>query len=294
MKIRNPKSEIRKARICGIPTGFWNKAQGCEERATLGHRLEMNPNPNGVVSFNAIWATQPRWGCFQFCLHPQGSSFLTTLGCVTQSLWDWRSPADKIQTTALNSARHASYVVQVLLLFPFLASAQSTTNDIPPLRPALPEIAPTLWEQHGFLIVMAGVVVIALTAAAIVWLLQPKPPVPVLIETQTRNELELLNAPDADGKTISRVSQVLKHYIAVAFELPPGEMTTVEFSRAVAGSEKVGRELATSVSEFLRQCDEQKFLPNTGVQASACSRALELVEQGEARRAELRQVAKPT
>jgi hypothetical protein len=90
------------------------------------------------------------------------------------------------------------------------------------------------------------------------------------------------------------MSQVLKHYFAVAFELPSDEMTTAEFSRVVGGSEKIGSELAANLSEFLRQCDEQKFSPVAGVQASACSRALELVDVGEHRRAALRHVAKPT
>ena len=182
----------------------------------------------------------------------------------------------------------------VMLLASACSSLAQSTNDVPPLLPALPEIPPTLWEQHGLLIVVLGVFALALISAAIWWLLQPKAPVPVPIEIQTRNELELLRYPTESGKIISQVSQVLKRYVAVAFELPAGEMTTSEFSRAVAGSEKVGGELAASVSEFLRQCDEQKFSPAVGVQASACSRAMELVEQGEARRAELRQVAKAT
>jgi hypothetical protein len=171
----------------------------------------------------------------------------------------------------------------LFLLLPTVASTQST-DDVPPLLPALTEIPPTLWDQHGALIVMLGIALVALLIAAVWWRLQPKPPVPLPIEIQTRNELELLRLPAEDGKTISRISQVLKHYFVVAFELPAGEMTTTEFNRAIAASEKAGDELAASVSEFLRLA---------GVQSSACSRSLELVEQGEARRAELRQVAQP-
>jgi hypothetical protein len=180
-----------------------------------------------------------------------------------------------------------------MLLLLSLASYGQSTNDVPPLLPALPEIQPTLWEQHGVLIVVLGIILIALLAATIWWLLQSKPPVPVPIEIQTRNELELLKLPTEDGKTISRISQVLKHYFAVAFELPPGEMTTTEFNRATSASEMVGHKLAADVSDFLRQCDERKFSRSAGVQASACSRAFELVEAGEMRRAELRQVAQP-
>jgi hypothetical protein len=163
-----------------------------------------------------------------------------------------------------------------------------STNDIPPLRPALPEIPPTLWEQHGGLIVVLGVLAVALVAAAIWWLLQPKPPVPVPIEIQTRQQLEHLKNQPADGKTLSLVSQVLKRYVAAAFELPPGEMTTTEFNGTARASDKVGSQLATKISAFLQQCDEQKFSPTVEIQTSACARALELFQAGEARRAELR------
>ena len=36
--------------LTGIPTGFSPSAQGCEERATLGHGSQMETNPNGVVA----------------------------------------------------------------------------------------------------------------------------------------------------------------------------------------------------------------------------------------------------
>jgi hypothetical protein len=32
-----------------IPKGFRNKAQGCEERATLGNQIQDGFNPNGVA-----------------------------------------------------------------------------------------------------------------------------------------------------------------------------------------------------------------------------------------------------
>ena len=168
--------------------------------------------------------------------------------------------------------------------------AQST-NDIPPLRPALAEMPPTVWDQYGVLIVVLSILGVGLLGTAIWWLLQPKPHVPVPIEIQTRHELEQLRKQTEDGKTISQVSQVLKRYIAVAFELPSGEMTTAELSRAAAGSQKVGNGLAARIGDFLRQCDEQKFSPAGEAQSSAGARALELFQAGEARRAELRQVA---
>jgi hypothetical protein len=180
----------------------------------------------------------------------------------------------------------------LLALLPGSSFSQSQ-DDVPPLLAPLKEIPATFWEQHCLLIVVLGSLGIVVVVATIWRWLQHKPTVPVPIEIQTRNELELLKLPAEDGKTVSRISQVLKHYFVVAFDIPSSEMTTTEFNRAFAASENAGSDLAASVSDFLRQCDERKFSPSAGVQASACSRALELLQQGEARRAELRQEAKP-
>jgi hypothetical protein len=185
------------------------------------------------------------------------------------------------------------FLVIGLLFVAGVVVAQSP-DDVPPLLPALPEIPPTLWEQHGLLIVVLGVLALALVGAAIWWLLQPKPSVPVPIEIQTRRELDALRQRTEDGRTLSEISRCLRRYFAVAFKLPPGELTTTEFCRLVAANEKVGGELATAVSEFLRGMDEKKFSPASSIgQNDAANRAIELFECGEKRRAELRPVAPP-
>jgi hypothetical protein len=50
-----PPKAARK--LLGIPTGFNRSAQGCEERATLGNRVEIFINPNGVASSARLAAT---------------------------------------------------------------------------------------------------------------------------------------------------------------------------------------------------------------------------------------------
>src|SRR6476661_3886019 len=73
-----------------IPKGLRNKAQGCEERATLG-KVTGDSQPQrgcGMVLFPWSSATtlsglSPMWRAFS-----QGSSFLATLGFVAESLWD--------------------------------------------------------------------------------------------------------------------------------------------------------------------------------------------------------------
>ena len=182
-----------------------------------------------------------------------------------------------------------------ILVFVARTTAAQSTNDIPPLLPALPEIPPTLWEQHGLLIVVMGALALLVVVAAIAWLLRSKPVVPVPIEIQTRRELELLRQRPDDGKTLSEVSRCLRRYFVVAFELSSGEMNTGEFCRAIHANEKVGDDLATDVSEFLRRADEIKFAPSPSVSENdSAKHALELFERGETRRAEFRHVARPT
>ena len=58
-----------------------------------------------------------------------------------------------------------------------------------------------------------------------------------------------------------RVSQVLRHYLTVAFSLPPGELTSAEFCLLIGEDKAIGPELAADVTGFLRRCDERKFAP---------------------------------
>jgi hypothetical protein len=68
-----------------IPKGFGRKAQGCEERATLGNRAAIVLNPKGVAPVRLV---STPLGLASFGISTQGSSFLATLGWETQSRWD--------------------------------------------------------------------------------------------------------------------------------------------------------------------------------------------------------------
>jgi hypothetical protein len=97
-----------------IPTGFCLKAQGCEERATLGHRSASITNRNAVAAIPFPSATRG------ICHNPvgvgenlipftQGSSCIATLGYMPESRWD--------SLLAANSARaeffilHSSFII---------------------------------------------------------------------------------------------------------------------------------------------------------------------------------------
>ena len=182
------------------------------------------------------------------------------------------------------------------VLFAVLALFAATNPGQPDenlaLSPPHPELPPTFWEQYGALTVLATFVLLVMASFVVWWWLRPKPPVLVPIEVQARQELATLRQRSEDGKTLSQVSRVLRRYVVTVFELPPDELVTSEFSRALGSHEKIGPEFAAAVGEFLRRCDELKFAPlSPAAPMGAVARALELVELGEARRARLREMA---
>jgi len=163
-------------------------------------------------------------------------------------------------------------------------------NDIPPLRPPHGEIPPTFWEQYGLWIVLSGFVLLALAAVG-GWLLsRPKPPAVVAPKEQALRALEPLRERSEDGALLSRVSQILRHYVTAVFDLRPEELTTAEFCRAMAGQDKIGPELSAALAEFLHQCDARKFAPPAPAPPlGAVPQALKLIEQAQARLAAVAQ-----
>ena len=134
---------------------------------------------------------------------------------------------------------------------------------------------------------------LCLPMSLLAWLLlRPKPPATVPSEVRARQELEPLRHQPEDGALLSRVSQVLRHYVTAAFDLPPGELTTTEFCRVIANHAPVGPELSAALGEFLRLCDRDKFSPPAPAPPfGAVAQALKLIEIAEGRRAQLRPAA---
>jgi len=206
-----------------------------------------------------------------------------------QSFEKMRRVPSRIKSQTLIGKWAALYLALWGSVAPALAQSG---EDVPPLRPARPEIPPSYWEQHWVAIGAGSALAIVVLAFLLRLLLKPKPRVPVPIEVQTRDELEKLRSTTDSGRRLSRISQCLQKYFIAAYELPGAEYTTSDFSSLITTREEIGQGLAQDVSEFLRASDFVKFAGSkkAGVN-DPVTRALELVEESERRRSELRQIA---
>ena len=168
----------------------------------------------------------------------------------------------------------------------------SGDDDLAKLRPPRGEIPPTFWERYNIWIIVGALVFLAVIGI-IVWIVtRPKPPIIVPAEVRARQGLEPLLSQPEDGILLSKVSQILRCYIAETFGLQPGELTTTEFCRLIANNDRIGTDLATTISEFLRRCDERKFTPMPpAAPMSAAATALQFVEAAQVRVVELRRRA---
>jgi hypothetical protein len=162
----------------------------------------------------------------------------------------------------------------------------ASPGSIPPLAPPRGAMLPTFWEQYGLWIVLGGVALAAL-AVGLIWLWRrPRATAPVSPETQARQALEPLRQRIEDGAVLSRVSQILRHYVTAAFGLPDGELTTTELCRALNERPQLGPEFPAAVGDFLRECDRRKFAPAPPAPPlDAVAQALKLIEMAEALRA---------
>jgi hypothetical protein len=170
-----------------------------------------------------------------------------------------------------------------------LAAIAASTNALPALAPAYGEMSPTFWEQDGSAVIIASSA-LAILAILFVWkFLRPKP-VPILPpEIVAREALVKLQRQPEDGKLLSDVSQILRRYVVAVLQFPSGELTTAEFCAAIIINQRLGAELARTVSGFLRECDVRKFSPANSVQPlDAATRALELIQQIEIQREKLK------
>jgi len=158
-------------------------------------------------------------------------------------------------------------------------------EEIPPLRPPRPELPPTFWELNAGWVLLGSALLLAICALGIWLWLKPRQRPSTPPETVARHALEPLREQPETGAVLSRVSQVVRRYFTAAFGLPPHELTTSEFRKAIAGAKDIGSELSDDVCRFLEQCDERKFAASPpATPLNAVTRAGQFIDQGEAKR----------
>ena len=180
-----------------------------------------------------------------------------------------------------------------ILMFP-LAGSAADTNTLPPLAPAYGELPPTFWEQHQSAVSIAALAILAI--AFCLWKVIRRPVNPKVLppEEVARRALASLQNQPEDGQVLSETSQILRHYLREAFDLPKGELTTTEFYSALTGCRKIDGELGEALASFLRECDERKFSPAiSATSLNAASRAEQLIALAEKRRSAQRAATQP-
>jgi hypothetical protein len=186
-----------------------------------------------------------------------------------------------------------TFVALIFFRVPLSAQTNSESTNAPlKLLPPYGELPPTFWEQNASLILFAGLGVVALVAFVLWMIFRTKPKIIIPPEMQAREALQKLRTQPENGAVLSHVSQVVRNYFIAAFQLTAGELTTTEFCREISGNEKIGAELSNATANFLREADARKFSTAAGsAKLDAANHALNLVEQAEQRRAQLRQLA---
>ena len=174
------------------------------------------------------------------------------------------------------------YIGCILLFSNFAFGAQ---EEIPPLRPPRPELHPSFWSRHGWLIVIAVLFVFAALAFWLSWLRRPKPRVVTPPDVLARSVLQGLRDRGQDAALVAEVSRVFRQYIISAFNLPADELTSAEVEKTLQSQSKTSPEMVAAITDFLRHCDEWKFAPNpSAAQLGAVERALALLEKIETQR----------
>lgn len=161
----------------------------------------------------------------------------------------------------------------------------SAAEEVPSLRPPRGLFTPSLWEQHGALLI-TGIALTAGIAAFLIWRARrPKPVAVVPAVLAARQALQSLQASPQDSALALTVSRILRHYLITALGLPDAELTTAEFEVVLRDHSRIGVNLAMQLIRFLRDCDVRKFAPMAPKSDSElAAKALELINQVETSR----------
>lgn len=193
----------------------------------------------------------------------------------------------------LRLKKHAArWVLSLLPCLP-VHPLQAQTNALPELVPAYPKLPSTFWQMHQASIIVIGFVLLAVTVLVLLAVMLREKQTVQPPEQIAREALDKLSGQSENGKVLSAVSQILRRYFGSIFEFR-GEMTTAEFSVALAGHPNCDARFAAAVSSLLQACDKDKFSARTGAPPlNAVQRALQFIELVERSRRQPSAAGKP-
>ena len=157
---------------------------------------------------------------------------------------------------------------------------------IPDLLPMREEIPPTFIEEHGWWPIVGAAAVVIVVAVIVTLLLRRKKAVEIIpADVIARRALEPLRGRAEDTALVQAVSAVMRRYVLGVFIPAHDELTTAELVRVLKDDARVKAESRTTLAEFLRYCDVQKFAPaQLPMTPGLVEQALELVRRFEADR----------
>lgn len=174
-----------------------------------------------------------------------------------------------------------------LWLFPLLAASvfAQSPNQIPDLKPPLPELPPTFWDLHAPALIAGAIAALMAMALLLFWWRRPKPIVVVPPEVVAASALEALRGRPETEAVVAEASRVMRRYVVAAFGLAQDEPTAEELLAALDRDPRLTPEAVGAFADFLRECDVRQFAPAPPPAGSPLApRALELLAQSEARR----------
>ena len=177
----------------------------------------------------------------------------------------------------------------MFLAFPLYAQS----NALPTLIPAYPELPPSFWQMHQVSIIVTGFMLLVVAFLLLLAVSLGKKQTVQPPEQIAREALGKLSGQSENGKVLSAVSQILRRYFGSILGFQ-GEMTTAEFSAALAAHPNCDAQFAAAVSNLLQACDKDKFSAGTGAPPlNAVQRALHFIELVERSRRQPAAAGKP-
>ena len=154
---------------------------------------------------------------------------------------------------------------------------------IPDLLPMREEIPPTFIEEHGWWPVVGAAAVVIVAVVIVTLLLRRKKTAEIIpADVIARRALEPLRGRAEDTALVQAVSAIMRRYVLGVFIPAHDELTTAELVRVLKDDARVNAESRTTLAEFLRYCDVQKFAPaQLPMTPGLVEQALELVRRFE-------------